>query len=514
MERRDATDELSLEHALAAGWTGELGPGLRYVASARDDAWSLAFRAQGWFADPSRAELPTSGELALLEPRSDSERRAALVAGALAVEAALLALDGAAAIELDAICARFGDGGWAAMRRAVVALAADDAPELERWSSEVARIGAATSEPMLVLHGASLRAFAAMARDDLDEATKLARRASRMARTEALPQAEYFANAALSRVRRLTGRPHLAALILNAPLKVASRPWLEWLELERAFTELSTDHAGSAARALASMFAAAQAGDRAALESAWTNVARIAGVRVMRRDLDVLRTLIVLEEHPEANEWVRGAIDRVPRGFEGLKPVRGETAAVIASPSGERRRILTAAGELVRRECDAVEFDAAKARQARTETAIAALLLAGPDGEDETVFFQRIYGFPYDAAMHRGVRDVLYHRVRERLGDRAVFDRAEGRVRLEVIAPLLAPDPRSTPPPEHDLLRMLAKLGALTAKDAADALEVPLRTVQDALKRLVDEGACRVDKRGRQLEYRLEDTTFAEPTRR
>jgi DNA-binding transcriptional ArsR family regulator len=516
------SDSADLERALAEGWAGQFVAGDGFASRAGESAdaevWALAFRAQRWFADPTKAELPTSGELALVEPKGAAALRAARIAGALAVEAAVLAFDLEAAAELDAICARFGDGGWSAVRRGLVALAIDEPAELERAANEVAKAGASSAEPVLVLRAASLRAFAAIARDDLDEATKLARRASRMARTEALPQEEYFANVALARVRRLTGRPHLAALILNALLKVASTPWREWLELERALTEMPSEGETTgteAASAVRSLLHSAATGSPEALERAWARaIARVGGFRALRKDLDVLRGALLLDDSREVAAWAAGAIDPVPRGFDGLKPPRGESASVFASPTGERRRLLTLGVELARRRHEAEELPPAKARQARTETAIAALLLAGPEGEDETVFFRRIYGFEYDAAMHRGVRDVLYHRVRERLEDRAVFERPEGRVRLRVLAALLAPDPRCSPPPEHELLRMLAKLGALTAKDAAEALEVPLRTVQDALKKLVDEGACRVDKKGRQLEYRLEDTTFAEPTRR
>ena len=41
----------------------------------------------------------------------------------------------------------------------------------------------------------------------------------------------------------------------------------------------------------------------------------------------------------------------------------------------------------------------------------------------------------------------------------------------------------------------------------------PLRSVQHALKRLVEGGACEAIKRGRVVCYRVEDTTFTEPTR-
>lgn len=55
--------------------------------------------------------------------------------------------------------------------------------------------------------------------------------------------------------------------------------------------------------------------------------------------------------------------------------------------------------------------------------------------------------------------------------------------------------------------------GHASAKEAAEALGTPVRTSQDALRRMVDDGACRAEKRGRKLVYHVEDTTFLEPTK-
>jgi DNA-binding transcriptional ArsR family regulator len=78
--------------------------------------------------------------------------------------------------------------------------------------------------------------------------------------------------------------------------------------------------------------------------------------------------------------------------------------------------------------------------------------------------------------------------------------------------PLVAYDPRCSPPPEHSLLQLLAQAGHLTAKQAAEILGMPVRTAQHTLRKLAEDGACRAERDGRRMEYHLEDTTFMEPT--
>jgi len=62
------------------------------------------------------------------------------------------------------------------------------------------------------------------------------------------------------------------------------------------------------------------------------------------------------------------------------------------------------------------------------------------------------------------------------------------------------------------VLRALATLGATSANATADALRMPLRTVQAVLQQLVAEGACSIERDGRHVAYRIEDTTFSEAT--
>ena len=83
-----------------------------------------------------------------------------------------------------------------------------------------------------MLEASALRTLSTAERGDISAALAIARRVSRMARTESLPQSEYLANLVLARIRRLDNKPHLATRILHALYSVAPSPWLPWLAWE------------------------------------------------------------------------------------------------------------------------------------------------------------------------------------------------------------------------------------------------------------------------------------------
>jgi DNA-binding transcriptional ArsR family regulator len=88
----------------------------------------------------------------------------------------------------------------------------------------------------------------------------------------------------------------------------------------------------------------------------------------------------------------------------------------------------------------------------------------------------------------------------------------DGRARLRFLRPYATPDPRCRKPLSDVLLRHLAEPGGKSARDLAKRLDVPLRTVQQALKDLTADGACVAAKEGRRVAYAIEDTTFCELT--
>jgi predicted transcriptional regulator len=74
------------------------------------------------------------------------------------------------------------------------------------------------------------------------------------------------------------------------------------------------------------------------------------------------------------------------------------------------------------------------------------------------------------------------------------------------------PDPRCARPLESRVLALVAATPGLTARDVATTIGLPLRTVQLALRTLVDDGACAVDRDGARVAYVVDDTTFGRPT--
>lgn len=96
-------------------------------------------------------------------------------------------------------------------------------------------------------------------------------------------------------------------------------------------------------------------------------------------------------------------------------------------------------------------------------------------------------------------------------------DTSAGTAAVPTIALLLrdtivVPDMRCILPTADRVLRALALLGATSATVAAETLHMPLRTVQAVLQELVSEGACTIERDGRRVAYKIEDTTFTQVT--
>jgi hypothetical protein len=484
---------------------------VRANAGARDAetrGWTLALAAQSAIARSDHGALPALDEATDLAGGAPSE---ALDRACHLVERVhWLALDGSARERWLPLHERVGAGG-ARLRlsRAWFDLACG--PPFER--SDEPSISE-ERDPAVVIEAASLEAMRASAARDLAEATKIARRASRMARTESFPEEEYLANVVLSRVRRLAGRPHLAARILGALDRVAPdawRPWIGW-ELVLAGASDVSDRARGFTAALLEWSRAIGAADFAAIARS----RRELGDRVhgeLRRDLETVEALLGLSDPEERTRaWIFGEVHAVVDGLHGFGAgeTGAEAAMVLAAPGTRARRILTIAAR-----CHAERaaiLPAGPGRQARTEATIALLALAGEGGLDEDDLFRHIYGFEYKPELHRAVRNMLLHRVRGRLEEVATLERSGRMVRVLPLRAFLVPDPRCSPPPEDAVLLAIARWGRVSPKDTATRLGIPLRTAQAILRRLADEGVFRVEADGRALFYTLEDTTFREPT--
>lgn len=372
------------------------------------------------------------------------------------------------------------------------ALATGGAPvALEEVAAEARR----AQQPALVVECAALTALFAARDGDHREALRHGRRASRMARTESLPQSEYLAGLTLARLRRQAGHPHLAARILLGLRPFVSPHWLPWLEWELA---LAGDRSVStpAATALLTARRAAGEGERAGLEAALTDArTRVAGFRLLADEAEHVAALL----EPDAPR-LTAEQERAFSAFAG-------DAYVVCSPSGPGRRVREASLPLV----SATVVESGGKKQKRIATLAAVLGLAGAP-LDEAECFERVYGFRFVPEMHRGSFDVLLHRARASLEGLATFERSGDTVAMQVLAPFAIADPRMVEPAEARVLRAIAS-GGTTAKEIAGATGLSLRQTQTLLKSLADEGECAATKEGRIMRYAVEDTTFSEPTR-
>lgn len=374
-------------------------------------------------------------------------------------------------------------------------------------------------------------ALTSLVRGDLSDAVETARSASRMARTEALPQQELFANLVLARVRRVSGSPYLASRILDSLTGLAPLPWRSWLVWEQLLAgaanlaiDLPRSLASRASEAVNRLLEHARAGRRERFDESVGEVAEaLVGFAPLAWEFH--DTLICMdynrpfEQGSEvAANWVTGRDSSTPHGLHGLVATPGEQRGrpqsvgyVVLAHGAQARRTLSPGVALIL-EPDTVVIDRQHRPQVRTHTALAALALSPGRRADEREFFANLYGFAYDHVLHKHVLDMLVSRARTMLGSGGTIQRGGGELRLEPSKPLVLWDPRCEPPFEDRILSILAQGEPKTAKDTAGLLNIPLRTVQTALKDLTETGGCVPQRDGRNIVYTIEDTTFSEPT--
>ena len=390
----------------------------------------------------------------------------------------------------------------------------------------------------------ALRALFAIEAGDAAAGLAHARRASLMARTEAIFDAELLANLALARARRYSRQTHLALRILQALDEVAPPAWRPWLDWERSLAGSTPgDPSARAPLALQRLLGAAQAGDRERFRRHAGELRAGELAEPLRRDAAVLIAAIdpleplpleplsletlprgLLPQEPaldgpgrplplgaELAGWRQGRTTLPPASLHGLAVQ--SAACVMLWPSGESARCLHVGRPLLAGP-QVAQLRQSRLAHGRVETLLAVLASAGPRGLDEAACFARAYGFSYVPGLHRGVFDVLIHRARGAVEGIASIARERGRVAITTTRPLLIPDPRTSRSTTDRVLRLLAERGRASAKEAAARLGVSLRTVQAALSDLTASQACAVEREGRNVAYVVEDSVFSEPTRR
>ena len=424
------------------------------------------------------------------------------------------------------------DERWAQWLQAWRAFSTGNFGDAYALASNLETNGSAERDPVLVIESAALRALALTALEDFASATSIARRASRMARTESIPDQEFLAHIVLARVRRWTGHPHLATRILSALWRAATDPWRPWLRWELVLSgALEVAFPGSietgapledisAERNLARLLTAAETGDRPTLSQATADLRKSMNWAPIAREIETSIAICTPYSHspyPDVSAWREAITNDPPAAVHGLltRDVRGPSedtaiAYILATPS-EGRRIPRVALRLLDLE-DVTVLPQSRRKQGRVESLTAALAVAGSSGLDESDCFHSVYGFPYEPEIHKGPYDVLIHRVRQYVGDAGVVTRSDGRVSLDLIKSILVPDPRCQAPMQDRLLQVVAQHQGATAKEIASTIGVSIRRVQEALSDLASHGACVTSRDGRTVRYSVEDTTFSEPT--
>jgi hypothetical protein len=279
-------------------------------------------------------------------------------------------------------------------------------------------------------------------------------------------------------------------------------------------------HAPAAADLGRRLLLAARAGRRTEFDRAADKL--LQATSAWRDIQDEAHTLIALLDGdrpgPETLRAFRIGRDEVLRyALHGTRVVAGEqepgmAVFAIARPAEPGRRILVDGLGLFGHARILVCEDGARRTHARSDAGLAALVLGGPDPISEEQFFHQVYGFTYAPGVHRGVLDVLLHRMRRRVEPSGHVVRAQGSLHLALHEPLAVADPRCSPPAAARVLSALARQPLATAEALAGRLGITVRGVQMALRQLVGDGLCVVHRAGRHVEYQLADSAFREPT--
>jgi len=374
----------------------------------------------------------------------------------------------------------------------------------------------------VVIEAPALGALTCLDQGDVAGATALARRASRMARSEGLVHQEYLANIVLARVRRSAGRAYLATRILNSLASVVPPMWQQWIEWELCFAGAMYPAASSTTTTtigslMERLLSAASEGRRLHVETHLADLVRFTGGAILFR-ADVERLAQALDPAREASThpWCRGGEHQAYLPIEARWGGRPESslAYVMVSRSVSARRVLRSGLGLLPSATATAAIDSSERRDARAHSLLAVLGLASPQGLTEPEAFGSLYGFPYVREKHDGAFRVVIHRARELLADRGDLRRHAGMLELRVRDTLLVPDPRCTRSLDEMILHQLgASVEPRTSQEVAQKLGVSARAVQLGLRRLQEDGVCQPAQHGPRNAYRVEDTTFLEPTR-
>ena len=404
----------------------------------------------------------------------------------------------------DALALRLGQN-WVGLLEGSAKRVSADAAELER---DAARLDDAET----VLTAAVQRGLAQLSLGDVPDALRIARRTARMARTESLLFHEYTANLALARIRRHAHQPHFSTRILSALARVLPPAWQPWTACE-AFLAGGTS-VGRLAETFSQCLNSARVGDRDDFDRRRSEIA-YASTGWLDIETEVGVWLSALDPQAEVSDlvfpWVCGTVETLPGAVRSGPTESGTVAFAVRSTHGAARRVLAPGAGLV--EAEAIETSPGSEAPTRLLSTVAVLLLAGDTPIHDSELFRQVYGFDFVVGKHDGVLRTLLHRVRATLGPYGHLERSDGSVTFRPRAALISPDPRCDVSVEERVLLKVAQSHAgLTSSAIARALQVPTRRVHAVLRTLTAEGACVSERDGRRVYFRVEDTTFNEPS--
>ncbi|MEO1482756.1 MAG: hypothetical protein AAFU77_11670 [Myxococcota bacterium] len=440
--------------------------------------WSVASRALRAARSGQGAPMPTElgtdlpSGLALLNlcrSAALSEQAAPEIPPALAAAQPLLC--------------RFAEAWNRARCGAPAAMSADDVAAARRAGLAEPVVDAAALVALDQLYGDSL---------SISDAVHSARSAALRARSEGIAERELFSAVLLARARRLSGKAYLAVQILHELKSVLPHRWTDWFETEWLLAGgAATDLKGPRSRAILGLF-------RTPGTHAVETLSALGPGR-WKPEIDALVMQLGLAEGRD------GFFERRPR-FGIRDPLARDASweALVSSDGTVFRRLISGRrdGEL--------EFSS-RSRGPRAAQGVLTLAEGGPTGMPLADWFRRVFGFRFLEETHGNLARVTLHRMRKGLPSGCSIERDDDRLRLHLDAPLRVPAAEAQSTIEERVLDCLA-LGVPTAKAIAASLAVPVRSVQDALKSLVEAGVCEAQKDGRALAYRVEDTTFFAPT--
>ncbi len=345
--------------------------------------------------------------------------------------------------------------------------------------------------PESASHSASLeaellcaRAMMALRFEDADVAVHATRRLAIHARTHELSYFELLSGLLVARAKRSASSPVQALRILSALDSVFPQHWSARIAWERTL-----------------------AGEQVASEDLCTWAKSVSDTdQEARCFLALARVQDVAV--PVVDEWRQGLVDEAPYGIT-LRGKDDRNVWVCVEPTGARRETAFAKEKMGAR----VELPPPRQEGQRTYLVLARLALADGMCLSREKLFERVFGYPFESKKHSSLLRVTLNRVNEMLSDHASIQNDVQVFRLVVKQPFSFVDPYQVRKMEDRVLGLLATVGQwLSAAEIGERLGVPRRTVVDALQALELEETCERERRGATVCFRVEDTTFYEPS--